>query len=90
MEAMESVLPCIVSKNRGNVDSIEKVIGGYFMRPMCDEASYEKVRCLARHYNIRKRILYIGEAKTNSFSQNVVVEQLKYSYDIIFTVLILR
>lgn len=86
MEAMASGLPCIVSKIRGNVDLIEDGVGGYNVMPMDDEVLSEKIRYLARQHDIRKRMYVFNKAKINNFSQNVVIEQLKYIYETIFTV----
>lgn len=77
MEAMACGLPCIVSRIRGNVDLIEKNVGGI----LCDDRSGYEEACKRLMNNQNRGICgFANKRAINKFSADNVIIKLQRIY----------
>lgn len=81
MEAMESKLPCVVSKIRGNEDLIEEGKGGYLCAAQNDKQFAEKIYKILRN---KEMAVQMGEYNYQFINKNnlacIVMKKMKEIY----------
>ncbi len=82
MEAMAAGLPIVCSNIRGNVDLVNDEKDGFVVNPKDARGFAERIECLMRDEDIRKRFSHNEVEDIKKYSLETVYAQMKTIYEI--------
>ncbi len=78
MEAMACEMVCIVSNVRGNIDLIDKHLGGYVLD--LDKFTLELPSILLQKDDIYNKMIDYNKKKLNQYSLDTILEKMRIIY----------
>ena len=78
MEAMACGMVCIVSNVRGNIDLIDKHLGGYVLD--LDKFTLELPSCLLQKDDIYNKMINYNKKKLNQYSLDTILDKMRIIY----------